>query len=160
MCIASVISTVFKSMLFASALLFHKGSQFVLLLFLYFLYYKNNWSIKEIFCHSKWFTCGITVICFRLLPNRAVVATGHGERFGRMNRQGPQLALTVTLHDEEGLGAIVHHHLKNLTILRAHQDMIPSPAHATHWQACTDPPHKHLVMKRIVEVNRHDPETY
>lgn len=69
---------------------------------------------------------------FRLLPNRAVVAAGHGERFGRMNRQGPQLALTVTLHDKEGLGAIVHHHLENLTVLCAHQNVIPSPAHATH----------------------------
>lgn len=71
-------------------------------------------------------------ICYQLLPNRAVVAASHGEGFGGMNREGPQLALTVTLHDEEGFGAIMHHHLKNLTVLCAHQNVIPSPAHATH----------------------------
>lgn len=85
---------------------------------------------------------------FKLLPYRAVIAAGHGKGFGWMNRQGPQLPLTVTLHDKKGLGAIMHHHLKDLAVLRAYQNMIPSPAHATDWQACTDPlytikPHYH-----------------
>lgn len=51
-----------------------------------------------------------------------------------MNSQRPQLALTVTLHDEEGLVAIVNHYLEDLAVLRAHQYVISTPAYAAHRQ--------------------------
>lgn len=55
-----------------------------------------------------------------------------------MDRQSPELALTVTLHDEEGLVAVMHHHLEDLAVLRAHQDVISPPAHAAHGQPYRD----------------------
>lgn len=49
-----------------------------------------------------------------------------------MDGESPELALAVALHDEEGLVAVVDHHLEDLAVLRAHQDVIPPPAHAAH----------------------------
>lgn len=53
-----------------------------------------------------------------------------------MDSQSPQLALTVTLHDEKGLGAVVDDDLEDLAVLRAHQDVISPPADAAHGQPC------------------------
>lgn len=49
-----------------------------------------------------------------------------------MDGESPELALTVTLHDEEGLVAVVDHHLEDLAVLRAHQNVISPPADAAH----------------------------
>lgn len=53
------------------------------------------------------------------VPDRSVITASYSQRFGRVHRQGPELAFTVALHDEERLGAVMHHHLKNLAVLRA-----------------------------------------
>lgn len=49
-----------------------------------------------------------------------------------MDRQSPELPLTVALHDEEGLVAVMDHHLEDLAVLGAHQDVVSPPAHAAH----------------------------
>lgn len=51
-----------------------------------------------------------------------------------MDGEGPQFALTVTLHDEEGFVAVMDHHLEDLAVLRAHQDVVSPPAHTAHGQ--------------------------
>lgn len=53
-----------------------------------------------------------------------------------MDSKSPQFALAVSLHDEEGLVAVVDHHLEDLAVLRAHQDVISPPAHTAHGQPC------------------------
>lgn len=69
------------------------------------------------------------------VPDRSVITASHGQGFGGVHRQGPELAFTMALHDEKRLGAIMHHHLEYLTVLSAHQDVVTSPAHAAHWQS-------------------------
>lgn len=71
----------------------------------------------------------------------------------------------MTLHDEEGLVAVMDHHLEDLAVLRAHQDVIPPPANTAHGQPCQ----KHIsillkirffyFLKHVnMEANRHDKE--
>lgn len=67
-------------------------------------------------------------------PDGAIVAACHCKRLGGVDSESPQFALTVTLHDEEGLVAVVDHHLEDLAVLRAHQDVISPPAHTAHGQ--------------------------
>lgn len=71
---------------------------------------------------------------FIVSPDGAIIAACHCKRLGGVDSESPQFALTVTLHDEEGLVAVVDHHLEDLAVLRAHQDVISPPAHTAHGQ--------------------------
>lgn len=67
-------------------------------------------------------------------PDGAVVAAGHCKWLGGVDSQGPQFPLAVTLHDEEGFVAVVDDHFEDLTVLRAHQDVVSPPANAAYGQ--------------------------
>jgi len=48
-------------------------------------------------------------------PDGAVVAAGDSQRLFRMNVERPELALAVSLHDEQRFVAVPHHHLHTFT---------------------------------------------
>lgn len=83
--------------------------------------------------------CQIQVVIFpgnsrEASPDGAVVAASHCQRLCRVDSQGPQFPLAVTLHDEEGFVAVVDDHLEDLAVLRAHQDVVSPPADAAYGQ--------------------------
>lgn len=64
----------------------------------------------------------------RHLPDGSVIAPRHSNWLFRVQVECPQLALTVTLHEQEGLVAVSDHHLEDLAVLSPGQDPVGLPA--------------------------------
>lgn len=69
------------------------------------------------------------------LPHGSIVTAGDCQRLLGMHCQGPELPLTVALHDQHGLVPLPHQHLEDLAVLRPRQESVGFPAHAADGQA-------------------------
>lgn len=69
-------------------------------------------------------------------PDGAVIAPGDGDRLFGVQVKCPQLALTVTLHQENRFVPVSDHDLEDLAVLCSRQDPVSLPANTADRQTC------------------------